>query len=702
MKIKMVFSCVAVAATTSYILASCAQKPATTRPDVTYAPPPNLSREPSSDVDNNSTWSQWSKKNTISGLLELSRIRTSLFTNNLKDPHISYLGYKNAKKDCNDTNENRFRSADGTCTDTDYPMSGAAGTAFGRNVDPKDIDHQAAQKLQIPNPDTVSKEFFTRDKFKPVPFLNMIAASWIQFMNHDWFTHGPNMKGDEYVVRSEDGNRQHVIDRTQEISADLSQFKKEFGRVNANDVTHWWDGSQIYGSSREEQNELRTGSLGKMKTSVVPGTTREILPKVADGKLNPANNRQNQGYELTGFRDNWWVGLSMLHTLFVKEHNAIADEIMKKHVRKKAGSTDVYIWKNGKDQRELTAKELDHEIFQTARLVNAAVMAKIHTVEWTPAILPNDALKFGMNANWNGLLNPNIYSKGLSDLLAKVKLNKADFFKNVDLGHIAGGIVGGKYERGVAPYSLTEEFTSVYRLHPLLPENITIKNMGNRTEKSVPFINTRNHLSYDIMAGNDLKDLFYSFGTQHPGQLVTNNFPKFMQELEIPGHPKMDLALVDILRDRERGVPRYNQFRKSIGLKPIKSYKDFFKIETNNGQLTDAQVDKLNKFYKVYGRKADGTDNVEDIDVLVGAYAEEIRPDGFGFGETQFQIFILMATRRLMADRFFTKDFNEEHYTRTGLYWVNNATMSKVILRHMPELAPKLKGVETAFNPWNN
>ena len=49
-------------------------------------------------------------------------------------------------------------------------------------------------------------------------------------------------------------------------------------------------------------------------------------------------------------------------------------------------------------------------------------------------------------------------------------------------------------------------------------------------------------------------------------------------------------------------------------------------------------------------------DNVEDLDLLIGtlAEAEDRRPTGFGFGETVFQIFIVSASRRLQADRFYT------------------------------------------------
>ncbi len=123
-------------------------------------------------------------------------------------------------------------------------------------------------------------------------------------------------------------------------------------------------------------------------------------------------------------------------------------------------------------------------------------------------------------------------------------------------------------------------------------------------------------------------------------------------------------ALIDILRDRERGVPRYNQFRRGIGLKPIASYKDFFPA----GQpLDDRQLKVLEKFNRVYGKDKDGKDNVEMIDLLVGTLGEEVRPTNFGFGETQFQIFILMASRRLMADRFFTTYYRKEYYTKDGL-----------------------------------
>src|SRR6202007_1798209 len=78
-----------------------------------------------------------------------------------------------------------------------------------------------------------------------------------------------------------------------------------------NKVTPWWDGSQLYGSTEERNRELRSGEGGKLKM----GGNR--LPEGAGTRL--------YGMDLTGFNDNYHVGLSVMHTLFANEHNAICD-----------------------------------------------------------------------------------------------------------------------------------------------------------------------------------------------------------------------------------------------------------------------------------------------------------------------------------------------------------------------------------------
>lgn len=656
-----------------------------------HSPKVNSNTENREIASNETPWTTWSKGlgsvSQTAGLLVLRNIREDLLENSLHDPHVSYKGY--GSKRCTEHNK-KYRSADGTCYDLKNPYVGAAGVAFGRNVPHEFVTKGKARRIMTPDPHLVSEVLHSRDEFKEVPFLNMLAASWIQFMNHDWLSHGKNdEKSRPYLV----GGKK--IERTRRNNIKDRNYNSKFGKTSLNTVTHWWDGSQLYGSGQATQDRVRSKSRGKLKLA-----DNGLLPK--EESLNKGKNKQNFGYEVTGFRENWWVGLSMLHLLFTKEHNAIADMLFDKYVlRKKDKKTGKWIWNEGgrlermklsskrKGDLYFTDKELDEHIFQVARLINAAVMAKIHTVEWTPAILKNKTLRTAMYANWYGLFNPRTIFKNVE------LLSRTDFSSGANSNHIVSGIVGNGTENSGVPFSITEEFTSVYRLHPLLPEAIHLKKLRGRKEiTTVPMAATRNEKAYALMEDNDLKDLFYSFGTQKPGQLVLNNFPAFMQNLDIPGFGKMDLAAVDILRDRERGVPRYNEFRRSIGLKPIKAYRDFFP----RGELNPDQAALLAKLKAVYGKNG-----IEDIDLMVGAFAEGVRPAEFGFGETQFQIFILMASRRLMADRFFTTDYNKEHYTQKGLDWVDReGSLYHVISRHMPRLKPKMRRFKTAFFPWRN
>lgn len=85
-----------------------------------------------------------------------------------------------------------------------------------------------------------------------------------------------------------------------------------------NTNTAWWDASQLYGSNEATTMTLRQGAvLGKLKMRN-DGRT-EYLP------------RDENNLPKTGFNQNWWLGLELLHTLFALEHNAICDMLHEKH-----------------------------------------------------------------------------------------------------------------------------------------------------------------------------------------------------------------------------------------------------------------------------------------------------------------------------------------------------------------------------------
>lgn len=100
-------------------------------------------------------------------------------------------------------------------------------------------------------------------------------------------------------------------------------------------------------------------------------------------------------------------------------------------------------------------------------------------------------------------------------------------------------------------------------------------------------------------------------------------------------------------------------------------------------------------------REIYGKDNIEHVDTMVGLFAET-PPEGFGFSDTAFRIFILMAARRLQSDRFYTVDFRPEVYSPLGMDWIAHNGMTSVILRHCPELAGVVPRTTSAFAfaPW--
>ena len=70
-------------------------------------------------------------------------------------------------------------------------------------------------------------------------------------------------------------------------------------------------------------------------------------------------------------------------------------------------------------------------------------------------------------------------------------------------------------------------------------------------------------------------------------------------------------------------------------------------------------------------------------------------PTGFAFSDTAFRIFILMASRRLNSDRFFTIDYTPEVYTPRGSSGSTTTRWRRCCVRHFPQLGDALRSVRT-------
>ncbi len=282
----------------------------------------------------------WFKLPTLLGLVRVFRIRDVLRKRNLHDTSgIATAGPPPAVDDT--VRHLDARTPTGSFNDLDNPRMGAADTRFGRNVPLESTIPEPEPQLLSPSPRVVSRELMTRKEFQPATILNLLAAAWIQFQVHDWFSHGKNEREKPFKLALTDDDpwpgdvmeiRRTRKDPTRDPNSDdpIPTF--------LNVETHWWDASQIYGSSKAVMDAVRSGMDGKL----VIGNDG-LLP------ISPVN-----GVEITGVTGNWWIGLALLHTLFTLEHNAICNKL-----------------------RDEFPDWSDEELYVKARLVNSALIAKI-------------------------------------------------------------------------------------------------------------------------------------------------------------------------------------------------------------------------------------------------------------------------------------------------------------------------------------
>lgn len=232
------------------------------------------------------------------------------------------------------------------------------------------------------------------------------------------------------------------------------------------------------------------------------------------------------------------------------------------------------------------------------------------------------------------------------------------------------------------PFALTEEFVTVYRMHQLIPDDfVFVDHSTGQGRGSANLPEILGSEGEQALRKYGMSDVLYSFGIANPGAVTLHNFPKHLRNLVSAGGDPFDLAVVDILRTRQRGVPRYNDFRAQLHMPRLRHFE----------QLTK-DPHSLARLQRLYG-------SVDEIDTVVGLLAEA-PPAGFGFSDTAFRVFLLMASRRLQSDRFLTVDFRPEVYTPLGMDWIKRNSFSTVLLRHCPELADVVAGGKAVFAPW--
>lgn len=206
---------------------------------------------------------------------------------------------------------------------------------------------------------------------------------WGQFLDHDIdLTDGavpteefniPVPTGDPYFDPAGTGTQYIGLTRSvYDPEADSSEPRQQ---INA--ITSYIDGSNVYGSDDVRAAELRTFEGGRLKMS-----DGDLLPFNSAGLPN-AGGTGDELFLAGDVRANENAVLSSIHTLWVREHNRIADELSVESP-----------WLS------------DEQIYQQAREIVIAELQVITYNEFLPALLGDGAIT--EYAGYNPYVDPSI------------------------------------------------------------------------------------------------------------------------------------------------------------------------------------------------------------------------------------------------------------------------------------------------------
>lgn len=423
------------------------------------------------------------------------------------------------------TGAQSYRTIDGSGNNLRYPQMNRAETqlirlappAYGDGIssfagrdrpNPRDISNTVhAQKELIANPDSTTNFMWL----------------WGQFMDHDMTFSDDSEdepanitipKGDEIFDAEGTGTAEMFFSRA--INDPGTGTSEENPRQQLSKVTGWIDASTVYGSEERRANALRRNDgTGKLRTS--------------EGDFPVYNEQQfpNFRFQFSTFflagdeRANENIGLVALHTLFVREHNRLAEEI----IGQNPGLSD-------------------EEIYQRARRIVGAHIQAITYNEFLPLLLGPGALppysRYD-DSTRSGIAN--VFSS------AAFRVGHTFLDPGIQLVDAQGNEI----------------------------ETVALKDAFFKPEKVVavgidPILRgfaKHKHQRVDAFVIDDVRNFLFV------DERVTGT----------PRLRGFDLVSLNIHRGRDHGLPDYNDMREALGLERKESFSDITEDPEVQGKL---------------------------------------------------------------------------------------------------------------------
>lgn len=507
---------------------------------------------------------------------------------------------------------------------------------------------------ELPTPRLVTSVVH-RDADLPNHDLSILFMSWGQLLDHD-MTRAAQPPSSIKCCGQQAGQPKHKLCLPIPVPPDdpfysqynvnCLEFRRTLAgvrpncvlgpRVHQNAITSPIDANFVYGSSRAMNEALRLFKGGRLRDR--DWFRRENLkPLLPAQEINPdldciARPRDLFCFMAGDVRVNEQTHLTVLHTLYMREHNRIADKLAELNPH----------WDDNRifhETRHIVAAGVQHVMLnEYIPLLIGRKMAELYNLtaisndQPTPAHLMHHAHPHHPIATsyWRGY-DPTV-TTSVSNSFAAAAFRQGHTF------------VQGSIER----WNKFHEFVASEKLRHLFKQPFLIYQPGVLDELTSGMLNQESQ-SYDPFISEDISGHLF----QPPEQ----NF----------GH---DLAAINLQRGRDQGLPGYNLFREWCGLPRAETFEQL------EPYLTNRTAYHYSRLYK----------HVDDIDLWSAGVSERKLP-GAAIGPTFACIIARQFSNTRRGDRFWYENPDlPSSFTPEQLAEIRKTNLAKILCANSDDL----------------